>query len=220
MTRRLSDKRVGPPAGTATGLVIFLHGYGADGADLLGLADVLGPHLPGIAFRAPDAPERCSGNPFGFQWFPIPRLDGSSEAEMTAGYGAARADIHAYLDRVLAEEGLDAGRAALVGFSQGTMMSLAVAPERTEALAGVVGFSGRLIDPAALAQAVTKPPVLLIHGDQDPMVPFGSMAEAGQALDAAGFEVFGHVMEGTGHGIANDGLSVALAFLRERLPQG
>jgi phospholipase/carboxylesterase len=83
-----------------------------------------------------------------------------------------------------------------------------------------VGFSGRLIDPAALAGAATKPPILLIHGDQDPMVPFASMAEAGQALEAAGFEVFGHVMEGTGHGIANDGLSVALAFLRGRLAQG
>ena len=109
-------------------------------------------------------------------------------------------------------------RLALVGFSQGTMMALHVAPRRASPLAGVVAFSGRLLRPELLrVEAVSKPPVLLIHGDADPMVPFADMKLAGQALTAAGFETFGHVMKGTGHGIAPDGLSVALTFLHERL---
>jgi phospholipase/carboxylesterase len=211
----LTDDRRGPAQ--AASLVVFLHGYGADGADLLGLADPLAPHLPATAFRAPDAPEPCAGNPFGRQWFPIPWLDGSDEAAMRASYAASKAALHAYLDRVLAEEGLPAGRLALVGFSQGTMMSLAVAPERPEVLAGVVGFSGRLVDAAGPGAAVTRPPVLLLHGDQDQMVPFASMGAAGTALADAGFEVRGHVMRGTGHGIAPDGLSAALGFLAEVL---
>jgi phospholipase/carboxylesterase len=170
-------------------------------------------------FLAPDAPERCTGNPFGFQWFPIPWLDGSSEAEAAAGLAAASDDLNAFLDARLAEEGLPPEALALVGFSQGSMMSLQVAPRRVEPVAGVVAFSGRLLAPERLRPELrSKPPVLLIHGDADPVVPFESMAEAGNALIEAGFETYGHVMKGAGHGIAPDGLSVALGFLRDRLP--
>ena len=218
MTRRLNAKSRPARTGKATSVVVFVHGYGADGGDLLGLADPLAPHLPGTAFHAPDAPERCSGNPFGFQWFPIPWLDGSSEAEAAAGLQAAADDLNAYLDEVLAHEGVTPDRLALVGFSQGTMMSLHIAPRRDDAIAGVVAFSGRLLRPEALAsEARVKPPVLLLHGDADPVVPFADMELAGDALVSAGFEVYGHVMKGTGHGIAPDGLSVALQFLRDRL---
>lgn len=218
MTRRLNAKRKAPRSGKATSAVIFVHGYGADGADLLGLADPLAPHLPGTAFHAPDAPDRCTGNPFGFQWFPIPWLDGSSEAEAAEGLARAAEDLNAYVDGVLAAEGLTPDRLALVGFSQGTMMSLHIAPRRDAALAGVVAFSGRLLAPERLGtEARVKPPVLLLHGDADPVVPFADMGKAGDALVAAGFETYAHVMKGTGHGIAPDGLSVALHFLRERL---
>jgi phospholipase/carboxylesterase len=219
--RTLQFGRKGAAPGTATALVVFLHGYGADGADLLGLADALAPHLPGAAFLAPDAPERCAGGGFGYQWFPIPRFDGSTEAAMEAGIDASRADLDGFLDVRLAEDGLSPDRLVLIGFSQGAMMSLHVAPRRSVAVAGVVAISGRLLRPEALAQeAVVKPPVLLIHGDQDPVVPFEEMARAGDALVAAGFQTFGHVMKGTGHGIAPDGLGVALQFVKSRLPQG
>jgi phospholipase/carboxylesterase len=218
MTRSLRTERRGPPQGTGRALVVFVHGYGANGADLIGLADPLAPHLPGTVFLAPDAPERCAANPFGFQWFPIPWLDGSSEAEARAGLLAAAADLDAFLDAAMSAEGVGPERTILFGFSQGTMLSLQVAPRRAEPIAGVVGFSGRLVAPEALAaETVSRPPVLLIHGDADEVVPFAALSEAGRALDAAGFEVYAHVMRGTGHGIAPDGLSVALAFIRDRL---
>lgn len=218
MTRTLEHRRAGAPKGEATALVVLLHGYGADGADLLGLADPLGPHMPGVAFIAPDAPERCTGNPMGFQWFPIPWIDGSSEEEAETGMAAAVADLDAWLDTLLAEEGLGADRLILFGFSQGTMMALHVAPRRAKAIAGIVGFSGRLLQPEALAdEIVNRPPVLLVHGDADDVVPPDSLPAAAAALQEAGVDVYVHIMKGTGHGIAPDGLSVALAFIRDRL---
>ena len=217
MTRILDSARKGAPQGSAKRLVVFLHGYGADGADLLGLADPLGPHLPDTAFVAPNAPERCIGNPYGYQWFPIPWIDGSSQEEADAGMQAAAGDLNAYLDAVMDEEGVDAANTILVGFSQGTMMSLRVAPRRDVSFAGVVGFSGRLLTPETLEDEVRqKPPILLIHGDADEVVPVSSLPDAGNALTAAGFEVFAHISKGTGHGIAPDGLQVALAFIRDR----
>ncbi|MGO4854565.1 alpha/beta hydrolase [Phaeovulum sp. W22_SRMD_FR3] len=217
MTRTLNTARKEPLSGKTRSAVVFLHGYGADGADLLGLADPLGGHLKDTLFLAPDAPERCQGNPFGRQWFPIPWLDGSSEAQAAEGLARAAADLNAFLDALMVETGLSADRIAIIGFSQGTMMALEVAPRRAAALAGVVAFSGRLLRPEALGEVKSKPPVLLIHGDADPVVPFEDMGKAGDALVTAGFEVYGHVMKGTGHGIAPDGLTVALTFLRERL---
>lgn len=216
--RELRYGRAGVEKGQATGLIVFLHGYGANGADLLGLADPMAPHLPGLAFIAPDAPEQCRGGGFGFQWFPVPWLDGSAQAEADAGLVASADDLNGFLDQVLEEEGLTPDRLVLVGFSQGAMMSMHVAPRRDREIAGIVAISGRLLRPEALAgEARVKPPVLLIHGDQDPVVPFSDMGKAGDALTAAGFPTYGHVMKGTGHGIAPDGLGVALQFIRERL---
>lgn len=220
MPRQLQSARKGAAKGTARSAVIFVHGYGADGADLLGLADPLAPHLPHTAFHAPNAPERCANNPFGFQWFPIPWLDGSSQAAAEAGIRAAAEDLDAFVDQVLAEDGLSPQALALVGFSQGTMMSLQIAPRRAQPLAGVVGFSGRLLDPAALAgETVSRMPVLLVHGDADEMVPVAALTEAADALAGAGFETYTHVSRGVGHGIAPDGLSLALRFLLDRLPK-
>ncbi len=218
MTREMKFGRKAARSGQPGAMVIFLHGYGADGADLLGLADPLAPHLPNTVFLAPDAPEPCRNNPFGRQWFPIPWLDGSSEAEAQAGLAQSVGDLNAFFDARLAEEGMRPDQLAVVGFSQGTMMALHVLPRRAEPVAGIVAFSGRLLVPERLAaEALSNPPVLLVHGDQDPMVPFADMGVAGRALAEAGFETYGHVMKGTGHGLAPDGLSVALSFLKDRL---
>lgn len=205
-------------SGQADALVILVHGYGADGNDLIGLADPLSPHLPNVAFRAPNAPDPCTNNPMGYQWFPIPRLDGSSETAARDGMARAVGMLDAYLDAVAAEDGIPAGRTILLGFSQGTMMSLHVGPRRADQLAGIIGFPGRLLAPERLApEAVSKPPVLLVHGDQDDVVPPASLPEAADALVAAGFEVYTHVSEGTAHGIAPDGLGLALQFIRNVL---
>jgi len=218
MTRVLNTGRKEPLSGDTRSCVVFLHGYGANGADLLGLADPLGEHLPDTLFVAPDAPEACAGAPMGFQWFPIPWIDGSSEEESMEGMDRAVADLNAFLDALMVDEDLLPEQVALVGFSQGTMMSLHVAPRREDPVAGVVGFSGRLLSPDLLADEVqSKMPILLVHGDQDDVVPVQSLPEAAEALDQAGFkEVFAHIMKGTAHGIAPDGLSVALAFLRDK----
>lgn len=218
MTRVLQTGRKEPVSGETRSCVVFLHGYGANGADLLGLADPLGEHLPDTLFVAPDAPEACAGAPMGFQWFPIPWIDGSSEEAAAEGMARAVDDLNAFLDQIMEAEGIRAERTVLVGFSQGTMISLHVAPRREPPFAGVVGFSGRLLEPELLAdEIVSRPPVLLIHGDQDDVVPPQSLPQAAEALQAAGIDVYAHIMRGTAHGIAPDGLSVALAFIRQVL---
>ncbi len=215
--RKLQSDRKPAQSGKATSMVVFLHGYGANGADLFGLADPLAPHLPDSVFLSPDAPEPAQGG-YGLQWFPIPWLDGSSEEAARQGLARATADLNGFLDAALASEGLDDSALALVGFSQGAMMAMHVAPRRARAMAGVVAISGRLLEPESIGTITARPPVLLIHGDEDQVVPFGNMAYAGEVLAGAGIETFAHVMRATGHGIAPDGLSVALAFLRDRLP--
>ncbi|MEM7522304.1 MAG: dienelactone hydrolase family protein [Pseudomonadota bacterium] len=213
----LTGPRAEAASGTKDSLVIFLHGYGADGNDLFGLAQSLAPHLPNTAFRSPNAPERCAVNPMGYQWFPISWLDGSPESAMAAGAVRAAATLHAYLDEAIAEEGLAADRVVIVGFSQGTMMSLNVVLRRAEPLAGLVGFSGRLVEIEGSGPITSKAPVLLVHGDQDEMVPVDSVHEARAALAADGIDVSWHISRGVGHGIAPDGLSLALDFIRRQL---
>lgn len=219
MTRALQSEKVEAHSGEARSAVIFLHGYGANGADLLSLAEPMGEHLPDTMFFAPDAPERCSGAPMGFQWFPIPWIDGSSEEESRASMMRALDDVNAFLDGVMVDQDLLPEQVAVFGFSQGTMMALHVLPRREDPVAALVAFSGRLLAPELLAdEVVSRPPVLLVHGDQDDVLPVQSLPAAAEALQQAGWrEVYAHIQKGTGHGIAPDGFSVALAFLRERL---
>jgi phospholipase/carboxylesterase len=219
MTRVLNAGRKEPLSGETRSIVVFLHGYGANGADLLGLADPLADHLPDTLFVAPDAPESCPGAPMGFQWCPIPWIDGSSQDEAQRGMRAAVDDLNAFLDALMVDEDVLPEQVVLFGFSQGTMMSLHVAPRRDDEFAGVVGFSGRLLEPELLVdEAVVRPPILLVHGDEDDVVPVQSLPQAVEALQNAGFkDVYAHIMKGTAHGIAPDGLSVALAFMRDKL---
>jgi phospholipase/carboxylesterase len=218
MSRELQFKRRPPMSGEVNSVVVFLHGYGADGADLLGLADPLGPHMPDTAFIAPDAPDKCTSNPMGYQWFPIPWIDGSSEEEASAAALQAVKDVDAFIAQALAQEEITPDQLVVFGFSQGAMLALRTLVLRDEAIAGIVACSGRVLDPGSFAETVrARPPVLLMHGDQDDVVPPGHFNEAGQVLEQAGFEVYGHVMEGTGHGIAPDGLSVALTFMADKL---
>ena len=183
MTRVLTAGRKEPQSGDTRSAVVFLHGYGANGADLLGLADPLADHLPDTLFVAPDAPENCAGSPFGYQWFPIPWIDGSSEEESSRGMQQAVEDLNAFLDALMVDEDLLPEQVCLFGFSQGTMMSLHVAPRREDPVAGIVAFSGRLLEPELLADEVqSRMPILLVHGDQDDVVPVQSLAASGRGI--------------------------------------
>jgi phospholipase/carboxylesterase len=211
--RPLSGPRLPPARGEATHLVVLCHGYGADGNDLIGLAPHWQRMLPTVAFAAPDAPEPCAGAPMGRQWFPISRLD---PQEMARGVAGAAASLNAFLDSELARLELSGDRLALVGFSQGTMMSLAVGLSRAVAPACIIGFSGMLAGPPPKL-GPDAPPILMIHGDADPMIPVGVMFDAAGQLGRAGANVQWHVAPGIGHsideaGLALGGLHLTMAF--------
>ena len=206
-----------PPAsgGNPKGLVVFLHGYGADGNDLIGIGREWARLLPSTAFVSPHAPELVPGTPMGRQWFPLTMRD---PQEFARGVRAARPVLDAFLDAELQRHKLDESVCALVGFSQGTMLALHAGLLRTRRLAGILGYSGLLADPAALvAGPVQTPPVLLIHGDRDDMIPVAAIFYAAQGLAAAEIPVEWHVSEGTPHGIAPDGVALGGTFLRRIL---
>src|SRR3712207_2278680 len=150
-TRALRAERVEPISGETRSAVIFLHGYGANGKDLIGLAERLAEYMPDTRFLSPDAPEECIGTPMGLQWFPIPWIDGSSEEMARNGVLRAVDDLQAFLDGVMVEEDLLPEQVVLFGFSQGSMMALHAAPRREDPVAAVVAFSGRLLEPELLA---------------------------------------------------------------------
>jgi len=215
----LDGPRYDPASGGAPKqLVILLHGLGADGQDLIGLAPHWGHALPDAAFASPNAPFPCDMAPYGFQWFSV--QDRSPETVL-AGVRAAAPALDAFIDSELGRCGLAEDKLALVGFSQGTMMSLFVGPRRERQLAGIVGFSGRLIAPELLAGEIrTRPPVMLAHGTMDELVPFESMAVAEKGLKAVGIEVETHACPGIGHGIDQTGLIRGAAFLQRVLGAG
>ncbi len=210
MVETLEGPVLGPAAGGAPEqVVVFLHGVGADGNDLIGLAPTFQKTLPGAKFVSPHAPFPFDLGPTGRQWFSIQdlglRLDGVAKAAPI---------LEAFIDQVLEAHGLAEDRLALVGFSQGTMMSLHVGLRRASAIAGILGYSGMLVGPERLAREIkSRPPVMLVHGDADPVVPFSSLADAVSELEANGVGDDSHVCPGLGHGIDADGLRLGLEFL-------
>jgi phospholipase/carboxylesterase len=206
-----------PPAagGKPRQLVILLHGLGADGNDLIGLAPLFAQILPEAEFLSPNAPFPCDMSPYGFQWF---SLQDRGQATLVAQVSAAAPILDAYIDAALAARGLTDSELALVGFSQGTMMALYVGLRRAKPVAGIVGFSGALLAGEALPQELrSRPPVLLVHGDADPVVPFDALAMAEASLKAAGVPVETLTSPGLGHGIDEAGLKRAAGFLQQVL---
>ena len=206
-----------PPArgGKADSLVILLHGYGSNGADLISLAPYWAKALPGTAFVSPNALEPVPQAPGGYQWFSITDLD---PRLMEHGVRQAAQSVDRFIDRELDKHGLDESRLALVGFSQGTMMALHVGLRRRRPLAAILGYSGVLIGGERLKdEMVSKPPVLLIHGDRDPMIPVPALFDSAEALAAAGHGAQWHVSFGVPHSIGPDGLELGGAFLANYL---
>ena len=199
-----------PAQGPATHLVVLVHGYGADGQDLIGLAQHWQSLLPTVAFAAPNAPTRIPGGP-GYQWFPISRID---PHEMRKGVEAAAPVLDDYLDAELSRLGLGPERLALAGFSQGTMLSLHLGLRRKVRPAAIVGFSGLLAGPPPPSESDGEvPPILLTHGDSDQVIPPQAMFVAASQLGLAGAAVQWHLAPGMGHGIDPEGLMMAGQFL-------
>ena len=216
----LDGPRIAPRSGQAKQLVVFLHGYGADGNDLIDIGRAWQNLLPDAAFVSPHAPRPCGQVPTGREWFPLTFRD---PGERWAGVTMAAPGLESFLDAELARLSLPPSALALVGFSQGTMMALHVGLRRPVSPAAIVGYSGMLampeeIDPAAFAAEIkSRPPVLLVHGDQDPLIPVQALFHAAQSLAALEVPAEWHISPGVGHGIDQEGLRQGGEFLARQL---
>jgi phospholipase/carboxylesterase len=224
MSVALDGPRIASSGGRAGALVVFLHGYGADGADLIDLGRQWRTLMPEAAFVSPHAPERCPGAPMGRQWFPLsnrPPDDPAGADERWNGVVKARVSLDPFLDGELQRLGIEDSKLALVGFSQGAMMAMHVGLRRRRAPAAIVSYSGVLVGPERLKEATARdpqsgpPPVLLIHGDQDPLIPFEAMFVAAEALAQAQIPAQWHMSFGVGHGIDAGGLHHGGQFLAQ-----
>jgi len=213
MTKTLDGPSQPPASGGAPKqLIVLLHGYGADGNDLIGLAPHWARLLPDAEFISPHAPFPCEAMPFGRQWF---GFQGRAPAEVLEGVKKAAAILDSYLTELLAEKRMDESKLALVGFSQGAMMSLYVSLRRATAVAAVVAYSGRLFAAESLATELrARPKILLVHGDEDPVVPPEALPQAYAALQKAKVPVEQMLRPGLGHGIDAEGLERGGEFLR------
>ena len=220
MTAELDGPRLEPRSGTAQQLVVFLHGYGADGNDLIDIGRAWQQYLPQAAFVSPHAPEPCGQAPVGRQWFALTFRDPD---ERWIGVNKAAPMLERFLDAELNRRKLPPAALALVGFSQGTMMALHVGLRRAVAPAAIVGYSGLLVGPPdsdaeAFAAAIkSRPPVLLVHGDRDDLIPPQALFQATQGLAALGVSVEWHLSAGIGHGIDAEGLRHGGEFLARAL---
>ena len=210
----LTGSSFGPIAGgSPSQLIILLHGLGADGHDLIELAPNLAEILPHAQFVSPNAPFPCDMTPIGRQWFSV---EDRSPKKLLVGVEAASPILNEYIDSELSRANLNSLNLALVGFSQGTMMALHIALRRAKPIAAVVGFSGRLMAAGQLADDIrVRVPILLIHGDADPVVPVESLIEAKRILESVGVIVKTNRRPALGHSIDDHGLTIAGAFLKE-----
>jgi phospholipase/carboxylesterase len=218
MAAELDGPRLEPRSGQAKRLVVFLHGYGADGNDLIEIGRAWQDMLPDTAFVSPHAPNPCGQAPMGREWFP---LTFRNPDERWTGCNAASPALNQFLDAELARRKLPPSALALVGFSQGTMMALHTGLRRAAAPAAIVGYSGMFVLPGTSPDAVatevkSKPPVLLVHGDQDELIPVTALLMGSQALAALEVPVEWHISPGVGHGIDQEGLRHGGEFLARR----
>jgi len=208
----IDGPRWGPAEpGPARQLVVLCHGLGADGHDLIDLDPLWGRTLPHAAFAAPDAPEPCDMGPYGRQWFSVADR---TPARLAAGAATARDALDAFIDAELARLSLPPDAYALMGFSQGAMTALHTGLRRPIPPRGVLAFSGALLAPERLADTTARPPILLVHGEDDEVVPVTRSRAAQSALESAGFGVTALYCPRLGHGLDDAGLSAGALFLQ------
>lgn len=196
-------------------LIVFLHGVGADGNDLITLAHELAPYFPEAQFLSPNAPFECDMAPFGYQWF---SLADRAPDKLLAGVRGVEPIVNHYLDQQLKIYNVPEDKLAVIGFSQGTMTALHCLLRRPNACGALVGFSGPMIGSDTLkAELKSTPPVCLIHGEMDDVVPFGAMALASEALLESGVPHETHACPNVAHGIDPQGLLAAIEFLKKHL---
>jgi phospholipase/carboxylesterase len=223
MAAQLDGPRLEPRSGAARQLVVFLHGYGADGNDLIEIGRAWQGLLPQAAFVSPHAPEPCGQAPVGRQWFALTFRDPN---ERWLGANKTAPTLEAFLDAELKRRNLPPSALALVGFSQGTMMALHVGLRRSVAPVAIVGYSGLLVlspdgkQENFAAEIRSRPPVLLIHGDQDDLIPPQALFLASNELGTLGVPVEWHLSHGVGHGIDQEGLRHGGEFLARRFSAG
>jgi phospholipase/carboxylesterase len=196
-------------------IVLLLHGYGSNGADLISLAPHWQRDLPDALFLAPNAPQQLGNMAAAYQWWPLTAF---TPQALASGAASAAPALTAFIDRKLTQYGLTDADLAIVGFSQGTMIALHVGLRRPRQVAAIVGYSGMLTGAAELARLpITKPPVLLVHGSADPVVPVAALHAAQSALAHLGIDVTTHVSTGVGHSVDPVGLRMGGEFVAKVL---
>lgn len=216
---QMDGPRLAAKSRTAKHLIVFLHGYGSDGEDLIALGRQWQAFMPDAAFASPNAPEACVQVPGGRQWFGLTMRD---PGERWAGVNKAQGALDAFLDAELARHGLDDSKLALVGFSQGTMMALHAGLRRARAPAAILGYSGELVAPEHLEQLAAQktgraPSIMLVHGAEDDVIPAEAMFVSAEALAGAGIPCQWHFSPALGHGIDAGGLRHGGLFLANAL---
>ena len=221
MAAELNGPRLEPRAGgAARQLVVFLHGYGSDGNDLIDIGHAWQGLMPQAAFVSPHAPELCAQAGAGRQWFP---LYTRAQDERWVGVNKAAPILERFIEAELTRRQLPPSALALVGFSQGTMMALHVGLRRRTPPVAIVGYSGLLVvppdaNPEKLAAEITsRPPILLVHGDKDDLIPVQALFHAASGLGSLDVPVEWHISAGIGHGIDQEGLRHGGEFLARRL---
>ena len=196
-------------------IVLLLHRFGSSGSDMISLAPHWQDALPDALFLAPYAAQRCGVMGAGYQWW---GLSGFHPQALAAGAASAARAIDNFIDRKLAQYDLTEANLAIVGFSQGTMMALHVGLRRPRPVSAIVGYSGMLTDAGHLnSSEVPKPPVLLVHGSADAVVPVAALHMAEAELKRAGVNVKTHVSFGLGHTVDPVGLRLGRDFAAEGL---
>ena len=197
--------------------VILCHGYGGDGKDISLLASYWRTYLPDTLFICPDAPEKCAVSPSGFQWFDL--MDQTKDQILIKSL-VAEIKLNKLIDEVMEKNDLQGQQIAIGGFSQGCMISLQTGIKRKEKINCIVGYSGKIIDTNHLKNnIISRPNIILMHGDKDQIVPVSFFLEAKEFFDQSQYKIELQILKNCEHRIPTEGSSLGLKFLKKNLYQ-